>query len=485
MRRTLAALFTLALLLPATLLRAEVQPDERWYVVEMQGQRSGWMRESVAPDGENIRSEMQMHLEFGRGAMRGSAGIETAFVETPDGAPVRMSMTQRLGDVPSTTTFVFHEDSVEITADNAGQTFTQTIPEGVDPAWLTPHRAALDLETRLAAGEKEITQVAITPLTGVAPVETTMRIEGEETIEVLGRRVPALRTTITTSILPGSDSVQHISPDGRILRTVQKMGALELVVIAADKQLALGELDPPEIMASTFVKPVGEPIANPRRASKAVYKLTTSNDARVPAFVGGAQTADIEEGALLVTVDTARQDRAPAKPEHSASTSMLASDDPVVVQLARRAVKDAGKNPEDKANAMRRFVHEFISAKHLGVGYASASEVARTAEGDCTEHAVLLAAMLRADGIPSRVMSGLVYTQAFAGAQDVFGYHAWTQAHVRGRWIDLDATLRDTPFDAAHIALGASAMEDGELVNALVDVAPVLGTLQIEVESIK
>ncbi len=484
MKRLLPALALFALLLPAALLRAGVDESERWYVIEIQGQRSGWMRETTGPDGANIRTAMEMHLEFGRGAMRGQAGIETTFLETPDGEPVEMSMTQRLGDVPSTTTFVFHEDSVEMTATNGGQTFTQTMPRG-EGDWLTPYAASADLERRLAAGEKEITQIALTPLTGVTPVKTTLKVLGEENIEVLGRSVPALRTSISTSVLPGSESEQHIDHDGHILRSVQDFGAMQMVVIAADKQLALGELDPPELMASTFVKPAGVRIADPRGAQKATYRLTTSTGKPVPAFGGGAQTAVRDGDTVVVTMDLAHEDVTPAAPEHRASTSMLASDDAVVAQLATQAVAGVGKNPMERASAMRLFVHRFISSKHLGVGYASASEVARTGEGDCTEHAVLLAAMLRAEGIPSRVMSGLVYTQAFAGAKDVFGYHAWTQAHIQGRWVDLDATLPGDAFDAAHIALGASAMNDGELVNALVDIAPVLGTLEIEVVSIE
>lgn len=483
MRLLLSALL-LVLVFPVAAARGGVDEQERWYVIEIQGQRSGWMRESLRKDDGNIRSEMQMHLEFGRGAVRGEAGIETYFVETPGGEPVEMSMTQRLGGIPNTTSFVFTGDGVEMTGANAGQTYSQTLPKPTVEC-LTPHAALADLERRLAAGEKEITQITLTPLTGVAPVKTTMRVLGEENIEVFGRSVPALRTSIETSVMPGAESVQHISPDGRILRTVQDFGAMQMVVIAADKQLALGELDPPELMASTFVKPTGKSIRNPRGATSARYRLTTTNGRAAPAFDGGAQIAQERDGSVVVNVDLSREDRSPALAEHLESSVMLAADDAVVEQLARRAVEGVVDTPIDRALALRTFVHEYVSSKNLSVGFATASEVARTREGDCTEHAVLLAAMLRAQGIPSRVVSGLVYTQAFAGARDVFGYHAWTQAHIDGRWVDLDATLPRIPFDAAHIALGASAMNDGELVNALVDIAPVLGTLKIEVLEIE
>jgi len=123
------------------------------------------------------------------------------------------------------------------------------------------------------------------------------------------------------------------------------------------------------------------------------------------------------------------------------------------------------------------------------VGFATASEVARTREGDCTEHAVLLAAMLRADGIPARVASGLVFVDSFAGRENIFGYHMWTQALVEDesgqpRWLDLDATLPPrTPFDASHITLSTSTLEEGGSSNALIALVPLLGRLEIEIVS--
>jgi hypothetical protein len=57
---------------------------------------------------------------------------------------------------------------------------------------------------------------------------------------------------------------------------------------------------------------------------------------------------------------------------------------------------------------------------------------------------------------------------------------------VDGRWIDLDATIgSDRPFDAAHIALTAGAMPDGGLVNSLVEIAPLIGSLEIETVGIQ
>ena len=78
---------------------------------------------------------------------------------------------------------------------------------------------------------------------------------------------------------------------------------------------------------------------------------------------------------------------------------------------------------------MRASVHHYIDDKSLGVGFASASEVCATREGDCSEHAVLLVALLRAAGIPSRAVSGVVYVDSFVGERQVFGFHVGPGAH--------------------------------------------------------
>ena len=64
--------------------------------------------------------------------------------------------------------------------------------------------------------------------------------------------------------------------------------------------------------------------------------------------------------------------------------------------------------------------------------------------GDCNEHAVLLAALARAVGIPCRVEAGLVYLNGR------FYYHAWNLLYL-GRWITVDAVYDQVPADVSHI----------------------------------
>ncbi len=142
--------------------------------------------------------------------------------------------------------------------------------------------------------------------------------------------------------------------------------------------------------------------------------------------------------------------------DDSQPNDWLQSDAPEIIKLARQGAGDA-QTPQQKMQNLQEFVRRFIRTKDLNVGYASALEVAKNPEGDCTEHAVLLAALGRALDIPTRVVDGLAYADHYAGSDHVFVPHAWAQAYVDGHWQSFDAALPG--FDAGHIAL---AVGDGD-----------------------
>ena len=89
--------------------------------------------------------------------------------------------------------------------------------------------------------------------------------------------------------------------------------------------------------------------------------------------------------------------------------------------------------------------------------YDDATTALQNRSGDCTEFAVLLAAVARARGIPTRIVHGIAYSGRFAGRAHVFSPHAWVQAWDGTRWTSYDAGFG--PFGAGHIVL---AIGDGD-----------------------
>ena len=111
-----------------------------------------------------------------------------------------------------------------------------------------------------------------------------------------------------------------------------------------------------------------------------------------------------------------------------APSPLVQFEDPVFKGLLARlqAPKDASRWA--LAQRVNRFVFEWITEKDYTVGFASAQEVARRPQGDCTEHGVLEVALLRRLGVPARGVVGWV------AMGDGMGLHFWVEARIGARW---------------------------------------------------
>ena len=143
------------------------------------------------------------------------------------------------------------------------------------------------------------------------------------------------------------------------------------------------------------------------------------------------------------------------------------------------AEKAAGgeTDPWRVAVALERYVNREVKKKNFTQAFATAAEVAKSREGDCTEHAVFLAALCRARGIPARVAIGLVYME---GAK-AFGYHMWTEVYIDKRWIPIDGTLALGGIGAGHLKIAHTNLQGASAYSAFLPVVQVLGRLKIEI----
>lgn len=485
---------------------------ERWYVVTIGQQRVGWLHTTVSSRDTPplLTTETELRLRIKRGAFQVDMRMVSQFVETPEGTPVEASSTQMLGLIESSRRIRFKEDGLEVETIEGGMrrvTHAET-PRVADDlgvgqlGWLPPEALHRYVADRISEGADKIESWTVDPLLGLEPVGTTAVLRGTQNIEVFGRTLPAIAWDVSLSTMPGLVTREYVDPQGRVVKSAINLGpGLQLTVLEADPALAQAKVDPPELMASTLIDP-GTTIQNPRSLRRAEYVVrytNTDDDAKKahPASLelpsAGYQRARTDDGHCVhVNVDLDRPVTTSPAPDlgpYLAASAILNHTDPAIRKLTNRAREAVphGASAADTARALSRFVHRFVITKDLAVGLATAGEVARTAQGDCTEHAVLLAAMLRAAGIPSRTVTGLVYIDRFLGRKSVFGYHMWAQAWIAddhgdgGRWLDLDPTLVEAGFDAAHIALRVNALDGDALINDLMTVAPLIGRLSIKI----
>jgi hypothetical protein len=157
-------------------------------------------------------------------------------------------------------------------------------------------------------------------------------------------------------------------------------------------------------------------------------------------------------------------------------------DEAAIQELLRQIAARYGEQPAPVE--LERFVFEHVRDKTYSRSFDLASRVAATGEGDCTEHAVLLAAVARATGHPARVIVGnLILEQG----DELFAYgHAWTEIHDGEAWQIRDATLpSDTPGlqQARYIPLGRLTNEGPSYFLSLVEAMSAMPARISEVSS--
>jgi len=244
------------------------------------------------------------------------------------------------------------------------------------------------------------------------------------------------------SLLPGMLVDLYVTADGEVPKTAADFLGSSMLTYTVSKEVALEEISGEELdlAVQTLIKV--SPIPDAHETTKVVYKLTLPNDDPSKFLVKGAtqQVKKLDERNIELTVvkvpAPTQFSEGKVESEYVLPTQFIQSDDPRVVKYAAEAVKSE-KNPWKKATLMERYVYQNLKKKNFSTALASASEVAKNMEGDCTEHAVLLAAMLRAQKMPSRVAVGLVYIPS----RSSFGGHMWTEVFLDNRWLPLDATL--------------------------------------------
>lgn len=94
-------------------------------------------------------------------------------------------------------------------------------------------------------------------------------------------------------------------------------------------------------------------------------------------------------------------------------------------------------------------IHQWVLdsvAKVASAAPPSALQVIRTRRADALGSARLLVALTRAAGVPSRIVTGIVYVDGR------FYHHSWAEVQLRG-WVAIDPTYGQFPASANHLRL--------------------------------
>ena len=472
---------------------APPEPEESWQVIHMAGVRVGYAHvathERMADDGTKlIVTDMLNYMEIKRFNMTLKMTVQQQTEETEDGRLLTFRF--KLDNPPISETLTvgrIEGETLHLETHANGKVTETTQPW--DPELKSPSWQDRDLEEHpLQPGETREFRMFDPQFNQAATV--TMTEQGAATTALLdGSMVDVKKVALTHSLIPGFVIDTFLNDVGEVIKTETNL--LQTVTYTVDRETALEELtsEPLDLAIETLVKV--DPIEKAYQSRKIVYRIEVPGGEAAAHFATGPTQSvkEISDTEIELTVTSLSPGSGNMQGEFGVPdpvflkpTRFLDCED---VNVAEHANKAAGDKtvPADIAVAMERYVHDEMRDKNFSTGLATASEVAKELQGDCTEHAVLLAAMLRAKKIPSRVVVGLVYSDrhsAFAG-------HMWTEAFLDGQWVPLDATMGRGGIGAAHIKVTDSGLDEDAPtpVAAFIPMMHLLGQMSIKVVSVE
>lgn len=468
--------------------------DERWDVFFVtdpatdQRRRAGFrhtVRREVERDQQRLVHTVAIDrlrlVRFGRPT---EIEMRTESLRAPTGKLVRFQYEVLLGQDPHQAVGRIRRQQLELNITTAGTTTTRRIKWPEDCEGIFGVEYSLRREP-LRPGQRRTIRVFFPVLDVIAPVDLTA--DDYEMTSLLDERKRLLAVRSRAS-LPNGQAMEDrlwVDDTGEILKSTTE--ALGQQMYRTDRQTAerSGKTAPLDMGLDVIVKTEGVP-AEIHRLDQMEFVVTFPRGNPSEAFQAapGQSVRMLGAHSAALTVRAVRPDspaqRSPVPNPPTARdtepSTALQSDDPSVIELARR-VAPGESDPWRLAVALEAFVHDYVESNDFSHVFATAAEVAESRRGDCTEHAVLLSALCRARKIPSRVVVGLVYVPERSG----FLYHMWNIVWIRDRWIPLDATLGLGGIGAGHLTLGVSDMRETSVYVSMLPVLQVIGRLTVEV----
>jgi transglutaminase-like putative cysteine protease len=302
----------------------------------------------------------------------------------------------------------------------------------------------------------------------------TIEYLGLDRVNVMGEDVEAhhLRQEVSGQILDA-----WVNDLGDVLREELAIGITAVRETEADATYGLGRgaaFETADLIAAAAIPAleVADDLPDRERASYRLSQVDLQGfdlDGGRQRFVPGAEP---EQGVLTVERESAQGGLQITElagigselGEYLTAEPLLQVDDPDIRATAMTLVEQQ-QTVRDAAREIVYWVHDSIEKTNV-IGIPSAIEVYRNRRGDCNEHTILSVALLRAAGIPARIVIGIAYMDGS------FYYHAWPE-YWDGTWVTADPTWGQLPADIGHLRFVTGGL------GRQIDILRLIGTLQV------
>ncbi len=356
--------------------------------------------------------------------------------------------------------------TLRVTTESAGSSRSLDVPIK-DKLYLFNGIMDAIAATDLKPGHKYVFNIFDPASMGQAAV--IAEIIGEELVEIRGFNQLATKISLN---FKGVSQLAWIGKEGEV---VKEKGLLGISLVKTDRKEALNGLAIQSSQDLTRVASVASNIALENVEALDILKVKIQG---IPSkniqLNGGRQT--FKKQVLTVQKEALSNLAADLQPENLAGLEkiflkpgpFIQSDHQHIQDLVQEILKDTpDATPLIKAEKLLNWVHTHIEKRPV-LSLPDALSTLENRVGDCNEHAVLLAALGRAAGIPTRIEAGLVYLKGR------FYYHAWNLMYL-GQWVTADSLFGQLPADVSHLrfATGSPSQQ--------LDLMGVIGKVQLTV----
>jgi len=279
---------------------------------------------------------------------------------------------------------------------------------------------------------------------GVRPVKVSL--VGHETRTLEGGPKKLIKISVD---FMGARQYAWLDEQGRVMR---EEGLLGMALERVSKETALQGMTTAGAgadMTELASVAANGTIQDPAALSVLRIKLGQIDEKRFY-LEGGRQSyrdglLTIQKESLAYKGGASRPAEEKAKEDGLRSTPFVQADH-ARIRAALREMVSPGDAPGVKMKKIVHWVYRHLEKQPV-LSVSNAVETLTRGKGDCTEHAVLVAALARAAGIPATIETGLVYQRGR------FYFHAWNVFLIEewNQWITADAVFDQIPADVTHI----------------------------------
>lgn len=486
---------------------------DNYFVTRAFGIKTGYLSELQRKKTENGKKYIVTDRHFEQKIKRLNNVIQiiqdTSYVEEETGKPVSFSMASTSAGEKTNIYGKFNsDDEMSVESDVNGVKTQKTVkfkdkilfPYAIDSLYKYPNN-------------KNISYSTIEPSIDVRAIKVKTEKQGQENLSADGLNRYYDKYKVSVNIMPGITSYEWRSRDGQTVKEATSIFKIEQILSNKNEATNFsGDYD----MFSGGLIYLDKAIADPDSIDQISYKITVTGIPSENIFLQDERqkTNRLSDNVIYLTVKSVKPepDNYPYPfdtkgfEEYLKSGAFIMPDSDKISAIAK-SISAGEIDAYVIANKMESWVFNNLTNKNYSLNFANAVETLETKSGDCTEHSILLASLLRAAGIPSKTVVGLIYTDmpkpaawlpAINGVsvegsppppsslcrQSAFGYHMWVKAYVGTKWVNLDATLPYKNFVPTHIAMAETPLNNiSDRADLLINVLKSFSSLKIEVLS--